>query len=280
MTCKRIQNRSQNSGNGRHRSKSRPPIQRSSSLLCAVGVVTTLAGGWSSTACTNKNEPAVEAPIDGSQPARRVTSSFLRCVELTGAACVKNAPEMAGWDAFATLSWLYEASPVAILGSFNAELSSHADFDRIQDRFVESTRRARPLIRGAGCEGGQGYAVETALERLLPALNARMEEIGLRDPSMVRAIHGLADEVRSQIPTGYIVTVDCAQMDNLKIFVAVSRSGERLEVLGLTHQVAAVAIDEKDPIVAVDALPERPTVLAQGRSSSIHPWIPISWEEF
>lgn len=231
-------------------------------------------------ACARGPKKRSHAPDPGSQ-AKRISASFLRCVELSGADCVQNPPEMRSWDAVALLAWIYEASPVSVLGALNAELSAHAELEQVQKRFVKTAQKVRVPLQGAGCRGHKSYPMKEVLGRLVPAVKARLSELGMFDGAMENAIEALANEGVRGVGQGRLVQMQCAPDAGLTLYTVVTKVDGKLQVVGLSSTMPALLLGGASEVAELaDPVNSKtnPKLFAQGAESYVHPWVDLDWE--
>lgn len=228
-------------------------------------------------ACAGSAKGPSQAPDPGSQ-AKRVSASFVRCVELSGADCVSNPPQMQAWDAVTLLGWIYEASPVSVLGALNAELAAHAELQEVQKRFVKTTQTVRVPLQGAGCKGVKAYPIKEVLGRLVPAVQRRLGELGIYDESMQSVIESLANEGAQGIGDGHLVQMQCSQDSNLQLYTFVAKVDGKLTVVGMNTQLSPLVLGQREVSVEDSELTRRPKLFAQGPETYVHPWLDLDWE--
>lgn len=246
-------------------------LRAPAAALVSVGLSAALA------ACAGSTKSPSQAPDPGAQ-ATRVSASFVRCVELSGADCVHNPPQMQAWDAVTLLGWIYEASPVSVLGALNTELAAHAELDAVQKRFVKATQTVRGPLQGAGCKGGRVYPVKEVLGRLVPAVQGRLRELGILDGSMQEVIQALANEGAQGIGDGHIVQMQCSHDASLRLYTFVAKVDGKLTVVGMNTELSPLILGHEEPSVPDNALNRRPKLFAQGPESYVHPWVDLDWE--
>lgn len=234
-------------------------------------------GALALSACAGSAKAPSQAPDPGSQ-AKRVSASFVRCVELSGADCVHNPPQMQAWDAVTLLGWIYEASPVTVLGALNAELAAHAELEEVQKRFVKSTQTVRGPLQGAGCKGIKAYPIKEVLGRLVPAVQGRLTQLGIYDGSMQNVIEALANESAQGIGDGHLVQMQCNQDSGLQLFTFVAKVEGKLAVVGLNTRLSPLILGQSEVSVHDEPLNRKPKLFAQGPESYVHPWVDLDWE--
>lgn len=231
-------------------------------------------------ACQKAPQQGSTAVADGEAYARRVASSFARCVEQSGATCVGNSPQMRAFDAVALMQWMHEASPVALLAALPAQVRAQQDFEGVQSRFARFAQQARVDMRGAGCTGAQTQPFPKVTALLARSLRARMQQLGLYDAQISELITELDRQAKEGLKGGYAVQVECSQAPELQFMAAVASSQGRLQVLGMTVGSIDAMMGRSPKTGVADRPPREPTVLAQGVPDRVHPWISASMEAY
>lgn len=238
-----------------------------------------MASALGISACAGRKKEATPAP-DPKALAKRVGSSFFRCIENSGASCVENQPEMMAWDAVALLAWMYEASPVSILGALNGQLAEHAQLGEVQKRFVRIAQKARLPSQGAGCRSVQAHAIEVLLGRLVPAVEKRLTNLGMYDGSMQRAVQGLAREAKEGMGVGHLVEMSCSADASLRWYAAVAKTSSKLQVVGLAVAIPEFVLGKQT--VELEHMPKVKGVnlLSQGGQDYVDRWVDLEWEAY
>lgn len=230
-------------------------------------------------ACAGRKKEATSAP-DPKALAKRVGNSFFRCIENSGASCVENQPEMIAWDAVALLAWMYEASPVSVLGALNGQLAEHAQIAEVQKRFVRTAQKARLPSQGAGCRSVDAHAVEVLLARLVPAVEERFTHLGMYDASMKRAVQGLAKEAEQGMGVGHLVEMSCSADASLRWYAAVTKTNSKFQVVGLTVNMPEFVLGKQIVELELRPKPKGVNLLSQGGQDYVDRWVDLEWEAY